>query len=320
MISVDPDEVVRELNELRRGRGLDADDVHLRVGQELRRACDIGVDDSPLAVRRALVLWISQLLSRLPDDLQLAASVALALHPEATGAFLDRRISWLADHFDRDARTARRRIDQAFRMLSQHIIDQRGTESRAGSDFSNSWKTRSLKAILRLDIEPPSLIEERSVMATVEELDELVLAISAPRERGFGDDHRIAAQMIYGGEIVERTEVSPSHARFVVRLPRPLRIGQQHEYSIQFTAYPSDLLRPYYVLTPLQPCQSFALRARFDRDRPPSGVWRLNGLPPRAVDDIDPIGEELEIDAVGDVTLEFHDLRQGLSYGIRWSP
>ena len=61
---------------------------------------------------RAAVLdddGLTALCEQLPDDLRIAASVALALHDEAVGEFLDRRIAWLADHFDRDPRTARLR-------------------------------------------------------------------------------------------------------------------------------------------------------------------------------------------------------------------
>ena len=110
---------VRELNELRRGRGLDAADLHQRIGPCLRGACDITETDPPAAARQKLVLRLTELCGRLPPDLRLAALAAFGLHEEAAGEFLDRRISWLASVLDRDPRTARRRIDLAFRRLAE---------------------------------------------------------------------------------------------------------------------------------------------------------------------------------------------------------
>jgi hypothetical protein len=275
--------VVRELTELRRGRGLDATDLHARVGPRLREACDIGQSDIPAVVRRKLILRLTELCGRLPSDLQLAALVALGLHEEASGEFLDRRISWLANRFDRDPRTARRRIDDAFRLLGEYLD------------------------------------EDRCIVAATDELDEIVVALSVPRQAGTNGP-AIEAQMIYGGELVESQQVSPSHARFVVRLPRPLGLGQRHEYGIQFTPYPRPLLRPYYVLTPLRRCEHFTVRVRFHPQFRPAEVWRLNGLPARVVDDCIPGDDRLSIDNVGDISLEFHALQQGLSYGLQWSP
>lgn len=320
MTAVDPAQLVRELTELRRERGLDAADVHSRVGPLLRQVCAITESDAPVIVRRKLVLRISALLGRLPADLQLAATVALALHEEATGQFLDRRVAWLAVHFDRDPRTARRRIDQAFQLLSQHLSEGQSSDPRASWNSSENWRVLELRVVLRLDVDPPTLTEERRIVAAVDELDELLLALSAPRSKDSPDAERIEAKVMYGGEIVERQDVSESHACFVLRLPRPLRLGQKHEYGVQFTSYSRAAMRPYYVLTPLRPCEYFLLRVRFDRAALPRQVWRLGGLPARVVDDAVPTDELLSIDPVGDLALEFHDLRQGLSYGLQWLP
>ncbi|NBH07158.1 hypothetical protein GTY80_28465, partial [Amycolatopsis sp. SID8362] len=52
---------VRELNELRRGRGLDAADLHQRIGPCLRAACEIAYDDPPAAARHKVVLRLTEL-------------------------------------------------------------------------------------------------------------------------------------------------------------------------------------------------------------------------------------------------------------------
>jgi hypothetical protein len=98
-----------------------------------------------------------------------------------------------------------------------------------------------------VDLGPPELVEERRIIATVDELDELVLALSAPKDEDVEEGHRrIAAEIIYGAEIVEKHPVARGHSQFVVRLPQPLR--------------------PYYVLTPLWRCASFTVRVRFGAD------------------------------------------------------
>lgn len=77
---------VRELNELRRGRGLDAADLHQRIGPCLREACGITGADQPVPAREKLVLRLTELCGRLPDDLRLAALAAFGLHEEAAGS------------------------------------------------------------------------------------------------------------------------------------------------------------------------------------------------------------------------------------------
>lgn len=259
---------VHELNELRRGRGLDATDLHQRIGPCLREACSIADGDPPAVARRKLVLRLTELCGGLPADLRLAALAAFGLHEEAAGEFLDRRISWLASALDRDPRTARRRIDMAFRLL--------------------------------------------------DELDELVLALSVPAVPEAAPWPDITADVLFGGEIVENRQVSASHAEFVMRLPSPLRLGQRHEYGIRFTPFRSAI-RPYYALTPFRRCEKFSARVRFDRDRLPEKVWRLNGVPARVIDDDVDSGDPLTVNRVGEVGLEFHELHQGLSYGLQWS-
>ncbi|WP_245931180.1 hypothetical protein V5P93_001224 [Actinokineospora auranticolor] len=314
-------DVVTELKEIRRGRGVRSDDLHNRVGRALRMACGITGIDDPALVRRKLVLQLTHLSARLPSDLDLAASVALGLHKEADGGFLDQRIDWLATRFDRDPRTARRRVDSAFQLLAELLYDVGMRDRKSGSYSPDGWYVESLRAALRLDLDVPTLTEQRQIVAAVDELDELVLSLSAPRDQAMPEEGpEIRAEIAYGGEIVEEQRVSSGHTRFVVRLPSPLSLGQRHDYSIKFTSYPRSWMRPYYVFTPLRRCEGFSVRVRFDPANPPSRVWRINGLPSKAFEDFAPGEDRLHIDRVGDIALEFHDLQQGLSYGLQWEP
>jgi hypothetical protein len=278
---------VHELNDLRRGRGLNAANLGTRIGPRLRHACAIDDIDGPALIRRKLVLRLTALCEQLPDDLHIAASVALALHDEAVGEFLDRRIAWLADHFDRDPRTARRRVDTAFRLLGERLDDENSVAEDLSLDSPDGWYVESLHAVLRMDLDPAQLIEERRIVATVDELKEITVTMRAPRGVTLDDDDLIEAEMLEGGEIVEAQHIGPGHTRFVIRLPEALRLGQRHDYSVRFTSYPRSWTHPYDLLAPLQRCENFAVRVRFGDGSQPDLVWQLQ--------------------------------RQGMSYGLQWS-
>lgn len=277
-------DTVHELNDLRRGRGLNAANLGSRVGPRLRRACAIAETDGPALVRKKVVLRLSALCEQLPDDLATAASVALALHGEASGEFLDRRINWLAEHFDRDPRTARRRVDTAFRLLGERLDDEEAHDA-ADVDEPEGCYVESLHAVLRMDVDPPQLIEERRMVATVDDLKEITVAMRAPQGVTVDDD-LIEATMLYGGEIVEAQPMGTGHTRFVIRLPEALRMGQRHDYGIQFTSYRRSWTNPSDLLAPLHRCEHFAVRVRFGDTRPDL-VWELE--------------------------------RHGMSYGLQWS-
>ena len=280
---MDTADTVHELNDLRRGRGVNAANLDTRIGPRLRMACAVDDTDSPAQIRRKVVSRLSALCAQLPGDLQLAASVALALHHEGVGEFLDRRISWLAERFDRDPRTARRRVDTAFRLLGERIDDEGAS---TGPDSTEGWYVESLRAVLRMDLEPAQLTEERRIVATVDGLSDIAVSLRAPigvTEPG----ELIAATMTYGGEIVAVRHIDAGHTLFHIRLSDTLHLGQRHDYGIQFTSYPRSWSQPYDLVAPLDRCEHFAVRVRFGGDTQPDLVWQLR--------------------------------RQGMSYGLQWS-
>src|SRR4051812_34779538 len=89
--------VYEELRKLCRGRGVLTPHLERSVGPLLR---ELAGD------RDALAALLIARTGALPEDLRDAARAALALHPEATQRFLRERLDWLAEHLQRDARTA----------------------------------------------------------------------------------------------------------------------------------------------------------------------------------------------------------------------
>ncbi|MFC3891283.1 hypothetical protein ACFOWZ_07320 [Lentzea rhizosphaerae] len=310
-------DLIGELNELRRGRGVQADNLHLLPLPNLRRVCGVGTTDAPAAVRDKLVLRLTELCGRLPADLRMAALAALALHEEANHRFLHERMAWLNGQINRDSlRTARRWINAAFKRLAHDL------ESAGGDNGSHhapcGWYTESLSSSLNMELDPPQLTETRQIVATSDELDEIVIMISAPKGVELADDERVEATIEYGGRIVE-TEHDPSgHSRFVVRLPEPLGLGERHTYSVRFTSFPRRRMKPYYVLLPLRRVERFEMHVRFPTQECPSRIWRLNGVPPVVLDAGRPAEALLALDTAGEIGLEFFGLREGLAYGAAW--
>jgi hypothetical protein len=302
-----------ELQEIPRGRGMQAGDVADRIGPGLRRACGVTAADAPATVRRKVGTRLAELCERLPFDLRISVLAALALHPQANHQFMQDRMSWAAHQINRDhPRAAIRRMKIGFRILAEQL-----DELVQNPQLSQGWHVCSLRALLRMDVEPPQLVEDRVIVASADDLSEIELRLSAPAT-GQAADSPIAASVLYGGEIIDTERITPSHRKFSVRLPKPLLAGEKHEYGVRFSAFPRALMPPFYVMTPLQPCERFTVRVRFGTDVPPR-IWRLDGIPPRAIDDFEPADGMLRPDRLGEVSLEFSRLHQGLSYGMRWS-
>ncbi|MDQ3786835.1 MAG: hypothetical protein M3422_06275 [Actinomycetota bacterium] len=302
-----------ELLEIPRGRGMLANDVAERIGPGLRVACGVTPEDSPAVVRRKVGDRLTELCGRLPTDLRISVLAALALHPEADHQFMQERMGWAARQINRDhPRAAIRRMKVGFGIIAEQL-DDLVDDPR----INQGWHIGSLRALLRMDVDPPQLLEERTIVATADGLEEVELRFSA-HGKGGDKDAPITASIMYGGEITGSDSVVPSHRTFALRLPAPLRSGEQHEYGVRFTARPRAVMPPFYVLTPLQPCAKFSLRVRFGPDVPKQ-IWRVDGIPPRAIDDFASDDALVSADRFGEVALEFSRLHQGLSYGVRWA-
>jgi hypothetical protein len=220
-------------------------------------------------------------------------------------------------------RTARRRIDHAFQTLAQVAV-QRPTGRSAG-DPEAGWYLRSVRAVFRLDTPTPELHETRTIVATRDRLDEIAVRVSLPRPASdgpaAGERHDIVADLVYGARIVSVERVHEAqHFRWTLALPRPLGPGEEHEYQMYYRIPPCQAMRPHYAFLPLVACESFVVRTRFAADRLPAAVWRLDGVPPRLLDDERPGADLLVPDGAGEVELRFTDLRQGRGYGLAWTP
>jgi transcriptional regulator with XRE-family HTH domain len=195
-----------------------------------------------------------------------------------------------------------------------------GGAGRPSNDSAEGWYVESLSALLRLDADPIEAVEQRVIVATVDNLAEIASAISVPRDHAdSGPAHGLDVELLHGGLLERREQPYESFFRNVISLPRPLRAGERHAYAISLRIPPGQPMAAHYVHTPLQRSDYFEVRVRFGRDRLPPSIWKLDGVPTGVIYGRQPASEVLTPDRSGEVHLTFRDLRQGLSYGLSWS-
>jgi hypothetical protein len=309
--------VTDEIRTLRKGRGLQAGDLDSRLGPLLGELAAGG--DAALH-RKNLMAAISQCTAQLPGEYRVAVEASLALSAETIHEPLfTKRVTWLAGHLDREYRTALRRIGQAELRLAELIAtelrDRRGRIPSSAEGFY----VDELRTLLRLDTEMLVSEEDRRIVSTREDLTEVTVLLDLPREANeMGAD--LQAEIRYGGRLLRRQQPSRNRFRFVLRLPEPLQPGQVHSYGLSLRM-PRRMLRlPHYLVTPECQYNRFDLRIRFDPERLPAWVRRVEGETVRQFEEARPPTRPLVPDAAGEVSQEFSGLTMFLGYGIQWKP
>jgi hypothetical protein len=305
--------LLADLKRLRRGWGVNGD-LDRVLGLSLAEVCGITPDEE--AQRRLkLTSHLTRIAGRLPDEMTLFVLVGLCLHPDAQFRELEEREDWLTDQGKGSRRTVIRRLDEAMGVFAEKLLQEfQLKESNVG------WYVKSFIALVRADLEQPEAIETRKIVSLVDGLDTIETSVGVPRHpQDSQAEHGLHAELRYGGLLVSRDQLSESRFRNVIKLPRPLRAGQEHEYSLRLQVPSGQLLAPHYVHTPKRRTDYFEVRARFDAHKVPEAVWRLNGVPTTVIYESEPSGERLEVDPSGEGYVNFHDLTVGYCYGIRWS-
>src|ERR1039457_3535495 len=183
----------------------------------------------------------------------------------------------------------------------------------------DGWFIESFTALVRLDVDPVEVIERRKVVAIEDGLGELVTSVSVPRRPGDVDRaHGLESELLYGGVIRMRQETYDSYFQHVIELPRPLALGDRHEYSIRLRVPPGQLMAPHFLHMPFRRSDHFDLRVRFDPRHLPKAVWILSEAPPAVIYQTEPVAATLVPDRCGEVSVSFHEMRPGLGYGVRW--
>jgi hypothetical protein len=253
----------------------------------------------------------------LAPDLRGAVLVGLAVSGWSDAPLLTDRIDEIARSMDRDARTARRRLDAATRQLAGAIRARRRIEETSNPYAPSGWYVESLASTLHLDLPTARLTEDRVIVAEVDGLDELTASLSMPPRAGFPTASLdVVAQA--GCAVAGARRMSESHWRYSLALPRPLRAGERHRYVITFSVPDRETIEPYYVLVPLRRTRRFVAELRFGSPDDVELVWRLDGVPPSVLSDALPTQPGLTLDERGTVAVAFDEVLQGLCYGVQW--
>jgi hypothetical protein len=312
------DDLIAELTRLRRGWALQHGNLRDRLGPIMHHLCGIDRTDTDRDVQRKVRALLTEHLADLPAELRRAAVLALAMDPNHLHRSLTVRVERLAHEYAYTSRTARRRIDHAFRLLA--LAASRRPSESAPPDPGVGWHVRSLHAALSLDNNGPELLEERAIVATRSGLDRVTVRLSVPVPPGLtGHPSDVTTEVVRGATIVEReSHYGARHFRCVLQLPQPLAEGQEHEFAVVHRVSPARRLLPHYAFVPLVPCDRFSVSVRFQALRWPAVLWRLTAVPPRLVDDEEPGDDRLDLDGTGTVRLRFSGLRAGHAYGVAW--
>jgi len=300
------EELVRELKSLRKGRAVLAGRLGDRIGPHLRTMCGIADDDKPVTVRGKVVARLIELAEQLPDDLRLATTAAFALGNEVRLPLLQDRVQWVAARMDRDARTVRRRMDDAI----DHIAELVATAPRA---LSGDWHTERLSVAATLDQPRPELLEQYRVVADRGPVHELVFTSPLAVGRGC-----VAVDLLYGGTLHGHHPADHDRHSFTLVLPEPLSRGESHDFAVRFRLRDPRAMRSYLVQASDHPCERFDLRVRFPADQDPPGVWTLRDAPETAT--FRPVhhGQQHAVNRSGEIHLRYRQLIPGLVYGATW--
>jgi len=184
---------------------------------------------------------------------------------------------------------------------------------------SEDWYVESFTALVRVDAEPVEVIERKTIIATADDVAEIGASVNVPRhpdalDRPVG----LESELLYGGALELREQPHDSFFTSVIVLPRPLRRGERHEFSIRLRIPPGQRMASHFLHVPFRRSDHFDLRVRFDPRRPPPTVWLLRDAPTAMIYQRDPAAPTMAPDRFGEVHASFCDMQPGLGYGVRW--
>jgi hypothetical protein len=309
-------ELIAELKSVRKGRGVPDPEFAHRYGPALLAVLDLPEDVPVPEVRTATEKLLRDHAETLADDLKLALLAGFGLHPDARARFYDARADWLAEIFQRDRRTAKRRVDEAVEQVAElALADLRRRDGRTHPTEQAAWHTAFLRTVVVLAGGAPEIIESRRIVCHQPGLDLIDLAgtitgSASPEGRDLDVD------VLFGGTLERRARKSGTRTGLYLRLPAAPPTGGKAEFMLRYRIPPGKAMGSHYAPVPRYRCDHYDLRIRFGDDRPAS-AFRLERV---FQADIDDGGAAVPVNRAGEVHLEFDDLVPGFAYGARWEP
>ncbi len=309
--------LAEELDDFHRGRGFNADAIVDRVGPLLAAIVFGDNEGDPASGRDLLRRWLLAAATDLPEDLRsvfLAASGLRDLSPQLTD-----RLATLATTGGVSARTVRRRLREADRLVAASLIARSSVSEDENPFTAPGWYVDRLDALADLTEDRPRFRSLREIIVTHEGVNQICESWSIPKpphEPHLTDLHLEATE---GCEVTQIEKVSPSTWRVTLGLTATLAPRQRHRVGFTVTLPSRAYVRPYNAFVPVRRTRSFRSEVCFGPGSGITGAWRVDGLPPLAMDDGVPVGEMFDLEAGSPLVAEWSTVRRGLAYGIGWS-
>jgi hypothetical protein len=246
--------------------------------------------------------------------------IAFGLAEDCRHRQFKQRMDMLAREIDREERTAIRRANEALTRIAEEAIAQ-GPARLPDVPPSTPWRTVALRTWVKLDGPTPEIQELRTISATTDGLTEAELELSVPKPPNWigGETADPRVEVIFGGTLSTRLRHSRTRIGHTLALPRPLALGDEHEFFLRFTFQDTNAMDPFYACTPKFPCSAFDLSIRFGVDQVPDKIWKLDGALISEVADHSAPREPVRADNAGEVRLSFTSLTPHVSWGGAWS-
>jgi hypothetical protein len=271
-------------------------------------------------LRRQLRAELTACAARLPDESRIAVTAGLALSDAARQPKLIGRKLWLAKELSVSPRTAQRRLDAGEERLAEEIVLELRTSRGRAATTPVGWYLEKLRVLLQFDGEVLESIEERNIVATRPQLNEVMAWVVIPGDKPGQPGPAPAVKVLRGGRLLRTERTSPGKYVSRIRLDQPLAAGQHGEYGLKLILSNHATMRPHYLFVPEYPCDAFDLTVRFDPARPPAWVRKVDGEQVRVFDATVPPARPLQLSESGEVRVTFTRLRLNLGYGLQWQP
>ncbi len=310
-------QLAEELDLLHRGRGFNANDVADNVGPIL--AAIVFSDNEPDGVfgRDLLRRWLLAAAGDLPDDLRHIFLVASGLR--STEPQLTQRLQALADELVISTRTVRRRLRDADRLVAA-ALEVRSRETPDDNPFAvRGWYVDHLDSIAHLDLDRPVFESLRDIIVTHDGVEQICESWSIPKPPNEPLPQDLDLTATEGCEITELAKISPSTWRVTLQLPGRLQRRRLHRVGLRIILPSPSYVRPFNAFVPVRRTRSFRAEVRYSADSGITDAWRIDGLPPMAMDDAVPIGEHFDLSTGQPLVAEWRTVRRGLGYGIGWT-
>uniref|UniRef100_UPI003F498751 hypothetical protein n=1 Tax=Amycolatopsis sp. CA-082387 TaxID=3239918 RepID=UPI003F498751 len=306
-----------ELKLLRKGLGVQAENLPSLVGGELRAVCGVREGDNPGTVRAKVVTRLKALIEELPFRQRETARIVLGFGTGANERYTA-RLELLGTGADRNIRTMQRRADDVLYLIAEAAYEKPPASRGPLVAGQGPWHTSALAVRLTLTGAAAEVFETRRIVSHIAGLEEIDHGVSLARPvsaTGEPDLSGLGIDVVSGGEVHSVRMISSTRVAFRLRPPRALDAGDQHEFFFRIRV---ETLLPFYCCTPEFPCESFDLNVRFDRREPPHRIWRIDGDFSKDAGDPVPARKPLFLDNAGEVQTGFHDLQPARSYGVGW--